>query len=133
MRIRYAVASLLIVAAFAVALTLAGCGGGGGYGSAPTGGSTGTGASGSASGAAQKEVAVQMSSFAFVPANVDVAVGGTVTWTNNDSVAHTVSIDGKVSDKIDPGKTFSKTFAAAGTFPYSCTIHPSMTGVVTVK
>jgi plastocyanin len=124
MRIRTALIVLLLTVAF---VALAGCS----SGQPATPAATPSGST-PAAGAA-KAVAVSMASFAFDPANVDVAVGGTVTWTNNDTVGHTVKIDGKTSDTIAPGGTFSKTFAAAGTFPYSCTIHPSMTGQVTVK
>lgn len=79
----------------------------------------------------------------FVPYDVSVDVGGEVTWTNDDTAAHTV-ISGDL--KADPNnvgslfdsslvaasKTFSHTFAEAGTFPYFCQVHPWMTGVVTV-
>jgi plastocyanin len=119
---------LLLVTALVAVVALAGCSSS--QPAAPSGGSSG---GSTPSGGPAKTVAVSMASFAFDPANVDVAAGGTVTWTNNDSVGHTVKIDGKVSDTIDPKGTFSKTFAAAGTFPFSCTIHPSMTGNVTVK
>jgi plastocyanin len=119
---------LLLVTALVAVVALAGCSSS--QPAAPSGGSSG---GSTPSGGPAKTVAVSMASFAFDPANVDVAAGGTVTWTNNDSVGHTVKIDGKVSDTIAPKGTFSKTFAAAGTFPFSCTIHPSMTGNVTVK
>jgi plastocyanin len=82
---------------------------------------------------APKAVTVSMKDIAFDPASVEVPVGGTVTWTNNDTVAHTVRIDGTDSGNIEPGATYSKTFGTAGTFPFSCGIHPSMTGVLTVK
>lgn len=57
---------------------------------------------------------------------VTVAVGRTVTWTNNDSVAHTsVANNGACSSgTIAPGGTFSMTFPSACSFPYHCSIHP---------
>jgi plastocyanin len=63
-----------------------------------------------------------------------VAVGTTVTWTNQDSTAHTVTAnDGSFdSGPIQPGKSFSHTFSTAGTVAYHCKIHPSMTATVTV-
>lgn len=126
---------LVAVLVLVLAAVLAGCGG---YGSAPSSGSTGSTGSGSSTGGGttggSKEVAVSISNFAFSPSSADVAVGGTVTWTNNDSVAHTVTFDsGGDSGKIDPGKTFSKKFDTAGAFSYHCSIHPSMTGSITVK
>jgi plastocyanin len=82
---------------------------------------------------------------AFSPNPINVKVGGTVTWTNKDTQAHTVvsgtgSTDpskGKVFDSglttlIQPGKSFSHTFTAAGTIPYFCEIHPNMVGKVIV-
>jgi plastocyanin len=60
-----------------------------------------------------------------------------VIWTNDDGVQHTVtSVPQGAFDSgpIDPGKTYSYTFNQAGTFEYSCTIHPSIThGNVVVK
>jgi plastocyanin len=73
---------------------------------------------------------------AFSPNSITVKKGTTVTWTNNDSTTHTVQeTDGKSgpkSDNIAPGGTYTFTFVAAGSFAYHCSIHPSMTGTVTV-
>jgi plastocyanin len=72
---------------------------------------------------------------AFMPNPDTIAVGDTVTWTNNDSTAHTTTADGREWDSgtLAPGASFSRTFTAAGTFTYHCTIHPGMIGTVTVK
>lgn len=72
---------------------------------------------------------------AYAPNPVTVAVGGTVTWTNNDSTAHTSTSNGGAwnSGAIAPGGTFSRTFSTAGSFPYHCTIHPGMVGTVNVQ
>ena len=72
---------------------------------------------------------------AYSPNPVTVAVGGTVTWTNNDSVTHTsVANNGAFnSGTIAPGGSFSMTFPSAGSFPYHCSIHPGMVGTVTVQ
>jgi len=70
------------------------------------------------------------------PDPVAVGVGGTVTWTNDDAVAHTVTFDdaSRTSSKnLDPGATFSATFPKAGSYPYHCSIHSSMQGTVTVS
>lgn len=70
----------------------------------------------------------------FSPSNISVAVGGTVTWTNHDVTAHTTTNSaGAWNGSLAPGATFSRTFPTAGTFDYRCTIHPTMTGSVTVK
>lgn len=78
---------------------------------------------------------VEISGFAFVPATVTVAVGTTVQWTNNDSVAHTVSSRDDVFDsgRLAGAATFSHTFTQQGTFEYYCKFHPSMTGKVIVE
>jgi plastocyanin len=72
---------------------------------------------------------------AFAPNPIAVSVGGTVTWTNNDSVTHTSTADGGAwnSGSIAPGATFSRTFSSAGTFQYHCMIHPGMVGTVNVQ
>jgi len=79
---------------------------------------------------------VTIANFAFSPANITVKKGTTVTWTNSDSTAHTVTeSDGKAgpdSSALDPGSTYTFTFKDAGTFQYHCSIHPSMTGTVVV-
>ncbi len=70
---------------------------------------------------------------AFAPSPVTVAVGGSVTWTNHDNTAHTSTGSTWNSGAINPGATFTTTFPTAGTFVYHCTIHPGMTGTVTVQ
>jgi predicted secreted protein with PEFG-CTERM motif len=77
----------------------------------------------------------------FVPAEVTVDVGGVVTWSNDDSAAHTVTAgsagDGPSgvfdSSLFMAGTTFSHTFEAEGEFPYFCMVHPWMEGIVTVQ
>jgi len=74
-------------------------------------------------------VSVDIKSSTFVPGTVGISKGTTVTWTNDDGVRHTVtSVPQGTFDSgpIDPGKTYSYTFNQAGTFEYSCTIHPSI-------
>jgi plastocyanin len=78
--------------------------------------------------------AVTIQGFSFKPDTINVKTGATITWTNNDSTAHTVTFDdGSQSSKnIGLGGTFQRTFSAAGTFAYHCSIHPTMTATVTV-
>lgn len=78
---------------------------------------------------------VSMKSFAFDPITLTVAVGTSVTWTNNDSVAHDVTADDGSfkSGRIAAGDTFAYTFTAAGTYTYQCTLHqPNMVGTIIV-
>jgi plastocyanin len=79
--------------------------------------------------------AVEMKELAFNPATLTVPTGSKVTWTNNDTTAHTVTFDDGSADSgnLAVGSTFDHTFAAAGTFAYHCTIHSFMKGTVTVS
>ena len=78
---------------------------------------------------------VKVDNFSFGPANLTVAVGTTVTWTNRDDIPHTVVSTDKVfkSKVLDTDEKFSFTFSKAGTYPYFCSIHPKMTGSVVVQ
>jgi plastocyanin len=78
---------------------------------------------------------VSIENFAFMPASLSVQVGDTVTWTNNDDAPHTATADNGAfdSDTLDIGGTNSFTFTTAGEFTYFCSIHPDMTGTITVQ
>jgi plastocyanin len=78
---------------------------------------------------------VAIRDFAFQPAALDVALGTTMTWTNEDSVQHTATADDGSFDsgELAQDESFSHTFSTPGTFTYICTIHPSMTGAITVS
>ena len=74
----------------------------------------------------------------FTPSQITVTKGGTVTWTNNDTVTHTVEDDlsnvgGPSSGDIPAGGKYSFTFNKTGSFQYHCRIHPSMRGTIVVK
>ncbi len=82
-------------------------------------------------GAGQQVAAVDIQ---FNPSTATVAAGGTVTWTNGDSVAHTITFDnGPDCGNLAPASSTTVTFPAAGTYAYHCKIHPQMTGTVTVS
>ncbi len=78
---------------------------------------------------------VWISSSGFDPATLTVAVGTTVTWTNNDGEPHTVTSSAKLfsSSGLEEGEGFSYTFASPGTYTYYCQLHPHMTGTIVVK
>jgi plastocyanin len=78
---------------------------------------------------------VSIVDFAFHPATLEVAAGTTVTWTNNDTVPHTVTaLDGSFdSGNLSPGESWSYTFREPGDFAYQCLYHPQMQGTVTVS
>ena len=77
----------------------------------------------------------------YVESDITVGVGATVTWTNDDTAAHTVT-SGTPTDGPDgvfdssivmSGATFEHTFEEAGQYDYFCIVHPWMTGKVTVE
>ena len=76
----------------------------------------------------------------YLPYSLEVAAGTTVTWTNDDTAAHTVNSgtpDG-LTDLFDsglvlPDAAFEYVFEEAGTYDYFCIVHPWMTGIVTVS
>jgi amicyanin len=76
---------------------------------------------------------VNIQNFAFDPATLTVKKGATVTWTNSDSAAHQIRSATFKSNMLTKGQTFSFTFNTAGTFDYSCSVHPSMTGKIVVE
>lgn len=79
-------------------------------------------------------VDVTIENFMFVDSTASVSVGDTVRWTNNQSVSHTVTSGEELWDTtLSNGGTFEFTFDDAGTYPYFCAIHPSMTGTVEVS
>ncbi len=87
---------------------------------------------GGALGASQS---VTVFNFAFSPANATVNVGESVTWTNRDPVDHTATSDSPGAFNagvIPPGGSKTIQFSVAGTYPYHCAIHPSMTGTIIV-
>jgi plastocyanin len=79
--------------------------------------------------------AASLGSGAYVASPVTIAPGGTVRWTNDDTIAHTTTSNTAVwnSGNVSPGAHFDVTFPTAGTFAYHCAIHSGMTGTVIVQ
>jgi amicyanin len=80
---------------------------------------------------------VTISNYAFSPATITVKAGTKVTWTNQDSVQHTVTMDdsdaaGPKSELLSKGDSYSYTFTKAGTYEYHCTPHTYMKAKVVV-
>ena len=133
-----------LILAVTAAVLAVGCGGNsgsGGYGggspattAAPAATSAGGGSTTSGAGTPASGTAVAIDNFAFSPATLNAKMGQQVTWTNKQDIAHTVTADGGAFDHQMPtGATFSFTFDKAGSFPYHCTIHPSMTATIEVS
>lgn len=91
-----------------------------------------SGASTPANGSAAGATVIEQN-FAFNPASLDVKVGDVVTFKNEDSAPHDVEIDGASLGQQQAGASVTWTASKAGSFPFKCTIHPSMTGQITVK
>ena len=149
--------SLLTITGICAVLAFAGCGGDddNDSSSASGGGSTGTeqsssGGSGgayappaasteekepAASGGSGGTVTIKMQNIAFAPNDVSAKVGQTVKWENEDTVDHNVVADkGEEfkSKNFGQGGTYSYKLDEAGTIQYECTLHPGMTGTITV-
>jgi plastocyanin len=74
----------------------------------------------------------------FSPANVTIAMGGSVTWQFTGSTRHNVTFSGTAPTggnipDTDAGGSASRTFGAAGTYSYTCTRHAGMNGTVVVQ
>jgi plastocyanin len=80
---------------------------------------------------------VNIQGFAFIPSSITVSAGTTITWKNLDSAVHDVTSTGGpasfYSGNLSQGQTWQFTFENAGTYTYKCSIHPYMTGTVTVQ
>jgi plastocyanin len=72
---------------------------------------------------------------AWDPKTLEVTRGDTVEWKNVDVVPHNVRQDKRVfwSKDLPPGTSFRWKATKRGTWPYRCTLHPEMTGTLTVK
>ena len=139
---------VLLIACMALALVAAGCGdddddsgnGGGGGGNteqpADTGGGGGSGGGGGGGGAE-----VGMMNIQFEPGDVTIKAGETVTWTNDEGMAHDVDKTSGPGAQFSSGPeggmmegdTFEHTFDRPGTYEYICRVHaPGMAGTIEV-
>jgi plastocyanin len=120
---------LMTTLAACFALALAGCGGGNDNGG-------GGGSSTSTPAASGGTVTIEMKNIQFAPKDVTVKVGQTVKWVNQDAVDHDVKANSGATFKSDlfgKGGTFEWKADKAGTVDYVCTVHPGMTGKLTVN
>jgi plastocyanin len=78
---------------------------------------------------------IVMEGVAFVPQTVTVKRGDTVVWVNKDMFSHTATAQDRSFDSRDiaVGKSWKYVPAGTGTFPYICTLHPTMKGTLIVK
>lgn len=80
-----------------------------------------------------ESVAVEIRQFKFAPAEIEIKPGTTVTFTNADLVPHTATGEGFDTGVLKSGESRQITFSEAGDFPYLCTFHRHMKGLVRVR
>ncbi len=116
------ISSLAAVAALALAVVAAGPRAGARASDAPS------------TSATSAPLIVHTKDFAFAPPTLTIPVGTTVTFVNDDDVAHTVTATDKSFDSgnMDKGAKWTHTFNTAGTFAYFCTYHPFMKAKIVV-
>lgn len=78
---------------------------------------------------------IKIESMQFVPNSVEVHVGDTVTWKNADPFPHTVVSSGKgfASREIAADGSWKFVARKKGSYPYICTLHPTMKGTLVVQ
>ncbi len=76
---------------------------------------------------------VSLQNLQYNPATLTVNVGDSVTWTNNDTVTHSVTGGPLNSPDLNPGATYSVAFSSPITIDYHCRFHPDMVGRLIVQ
>jgi plastocyanin len=76
---------------------------------------------------------IAMSGSAFRPRTIEINLGDSVTWKNDDFFAHTATGAQFDSGTIAAGASWTFRPDVKGDFPYRCTLHPTMRGVLRVK
>jgi len=76
---------------------------------------------------------VSITTLQFAPATLEIKKGDVVEWKNDDLIPHTATSSEFNSGTMASGQSWRHTFTQAGNFPYICTFHPQMRGVVIVK
>ena len=83
--------------------------------------------------AAPRDHVVNMANMSFGQLPSDLKVGDSITWVNNDTVQHTVTArDHSFDLRMGPGQSAHLTLQKSGTFPFYCSYHSTMRGVLVV-
>ena len=132
-------------ATLAIAGALAACSGSGQATTAPAPGTQAAGTQAPAATTAGSAVCADSTGTTTVDATVggfkwdpvSAKVGDVITWTNSDSAPHKVALDDgsctMSSNIAGSGGKASLVFSKAGTYPFHCSIHPSMKGTITIS
>ena len=82
---------------------------------------------------ATQVVRVRIIDFGFRPRNLTIPRGTVVRWVNRGNRTHTTTSNTSLwNHSLAPGETFRRRYRRMGSFAYHCTIHPQMTGTITV-
>jgi plastocyanin len=83
--------------------------------------------------APEPDVVINISNVRFSPMDASIPARGTVEWRFDDGgLLHHVQSPGEFDSGITGTGTFSHTFGKPGTYKYTCSVHPYMTGTITV-
>jgi plastocyanin len=82
---------------------------------------------------ADSDQSVIITNFAFQPQKLNVLIGTTITWTNDDPAPHRITFADFSSQILNTGDTYKYIFTQSGTFDYYCSLHPTMTGQIIVQ
>jgi plastocyanin len=83
---------------------------------------------------AQQGAAITIDQFQYNPAELAAKVSQPITITNNDDVPHTVTAEDGTFDVEVPAKgNATVTVPKAGSFPYTCTLHPGQHNAASIK
>jgi plastocyanin len=133
-------ATTFLILASALAFAACGASGSGSGGSTPPDASAPAASDGGSAAACEVvttagDVSGTIAGNAFDPADVTATSGQVVAFSNEDSVPHTFTLDDGSCDtgQIANGASGAIKFSAAGSYPFHCTVHPSMKGTVTVS
>ena len=82
-----------------------------------------------------QDTTINIKNFMFMPMNVDVTAGSSVTWKNLDEEPHTVTSEtgAFASGGLDTNQSYTFKFVKPGVYKYRCSIHPQMMATITVK
>lgn len=86
-------------------------------------------------GGADTTIDASAAGFEWAPADITAKVGDVITWQNSDNAPHRVATnDGscRMDSNMNRGDSRSLQFTTPGEYAYRCTVHPSMTGVITI-
>jgi len=132
---KYLITLLIIIVAMTCIL-VAGCATNTNVTTSPNPTITSTEATRSSTSSSNATYTVTIRNFTFQPSSLTIKRGTTVTWVNEDSVAHTVTSDDSrfpSSGNLNKAETYQFQFNSPGSFDYHCSPHPFMKAKINVE